>query len=138
MLRDFLQKLMGENCASFACKLFLFIFFILIYFITIYRDNNGGSPSELYEYSMHTATSSLRSHLLKSHMNEWVSECKKLNIVSRGKEGKKAITMVLGLPVQHLAEGCVPFNQQSFTNALVQFIVATNQVFYLLILILIF
>jgi len=41
---------------------------------------------------------------------------------------------VMGLPVQDLAEARETFSQQAFINALVQFIVATNQVFHFIYL----
>jgi hypothetical protein len=124
--RGFLAQLMRKDCAHSACKLFLFLF--NKFFNTVYRATH----SQAYGYSIKTSTSSLRTHLLKSHMNEWLSECKRLNIIPRGKEGEEARAKVTGLPVQHLAKARVAFTQQSFINALVQFIVATNQVFFLI------
>ena len=42
----------------------------------------------------------LWSHLLKNHMQEWVSECQKLGIVLKGTEGEEAFAQLAGLPVQ--------------------------------------
>ncbi len=130
MLRAFLAQLMGKNCASSACKSFLFLFLFIMFFNTIYRGIHKDSPYKVHGYSITTATSTLQSHLLKNHVDEWVSGCKELNIVPRGKEGEEAMAKVMGLPVQHLAEARELFSQQAFINALVQFIVAPNQVFH--------
>ena len=46
----------------------------------------------------------------------------------RGKEGEEALARVTGVPVDHQAEAQVPFTQDNFI-VLVQFIVATDQVF---------
>lgn len=134
MPRAFLAQLMGKNCASSACKSLLFLFLFIKFFNTIYRVVHKDSPSKVSGYSITTATSTLRSHLLKNHVHEWVSGCKELGIVPRGKEGEEAMAKVMGLPVQDLAEARETFSQQAFINALVQFIVATNQVFHFIYL----
>jgi len=82
----------------------------------------------VHPYSVTTASGSLRSHLSKNHLEEWVGECIKLKIKPKGKEGEEAYAKVMGLPVQHQAKACIPFSQDSFLDGLVQFIVATNQV----------
>ena len=88
--------------------------------------------SRVHPYSMNTTTGSLWSHLLKNHMQEWVSECQKLGIVLKGKEGEEAFAQFTGLPVQHQAEARIPFSQVTFLDALMQFIIGTDQVFFLL------
>ncbi len=60
-------------------------------------------------------------------MQEWVSECQKLGIVLKGKEGEEAFAQFTGLPVQRQAEARIPFSQVTFLDGLVQFIVGTNQ-----------
>jgi hypothetical protein len=70
------------------------------------------------------------THLLKHHMEEWVKECQKLKIELRGKEGKEAIARFTGVPVERQAEARTPFTQDNFLDSLVQFIVATDQVFF--------
>lgn len=86
----------------------------------------------MHAYSVTTATGSLRSHLLKNHLEEWVGECQRLNIDLKGKEGGEAFAKFTGLPVQHQAKARTPFSQDAFLNALVQLIIATNQVYFIL------
>jgi hypothetical protein len=38
------------------------------------------------------------------------------------------------LPLQHQAKACTPFSGDAFLDGLVQFIVATNQVFYFILI----
>ena len=68
----------------------------------------------------------------ENHMQEWVSECQKLGIVLKGKEGEEAFAQFTGLPVQRRADAHIPFSQVTFLDALVQFSVGTNQVFFTL------
>jgi hypothetical protein len=60
----------------------------------------------------------------------WVAECQRLKIVLRGKEGEEAVARVTGVPVERQAERRTPFTQDNFLDGLVQFIAATDQVFY--------
>jgi hypothetical protein len=48
----------------------------------------------------------------------------------RGKEGEEALAKFTGLPVQRQAKARTPFSQDFFLDSLVQFIIATNQVFF--------
>jgi hypothetical protein len=63
-------------------------------------------------------------------VEEWVQECQQKNIALRGKEGEEALAKVTGVPVDCQAEAWVPFTQDNFLDGLVQFIVATDQVFF--------
>jgi hypothetical protein len=72
----------------------------------------------------------LHGHLLKDHAEEWVQRCQEKNIQPRGKEGEEALAQVAGHPVDHRAEARVPFTLDNFLDGIVQFIVATDQVFF--------
>ena len=48
----------------------------------------------------------------------------------RGKEGEEALARVSGVSVNRQAEVRAPFTQDNFLDALVQFIVGTDQVFF--------
>ncbi len=63
-------------------------------------------------------------------MEEWVKECQRLKINLRGKEGEEAIARTTGLPIERQATAHIPFTQDNFLDGLVQFIVATDQVFF--------
>ena len=84
---------------------------------------------KVHSYHATTATGPLRSHLFKHHMEEWVKECQRLKINLRGKEGEEPIARTTGLPIECQATACIPFTQDNFLDGLVQFIVATDQVF---------
>lgn len=84
----------------------------------------------MHPYSGSTASGPLRAHLLARHAEEWVQACREKNIDLRGKEGEEALAKVTGVPVDRQAEAQVPFTQDNFLDALVQFIVATDQVLF--------
>ena len=90
--------------------------------------------SRVFLYSDSTGTGTLRAHLLNNHLEEWVGKCQSANIVLKGKEGEQALAKFTGLPVQHKAKACVPFTQEAFLDGLVQFTVATNQVFFVFLI----
>ena len=111
---------------------FLFYFYFYNYISDkFYRILHQDDGVRVHSYHATTATGPLRSHLLKHHAEEWVKECQRLKIVLRGKEGEEALARVTGHPVEHQAVARTPFTQDNFLDALVQFIVATDQVFFL-------
>jgi hypothetical protein len=121
--------LMGQGNAHFACK-FFFSFSSHIFTDNFHRklhQNNGAI--RVHRYAESTASGPLRSHLLTHHAEEWVQECQQQNIALRGKGGEEALAKVTGVPVDHQAEARVPFTQENFLDGLVQFVVATDQVF---------
>ena len=85
----------------------------------------------MHPYAESTASGPLHAHLLNRHAQEWVEACQEHNIALRGKEGEEALAKVSGVPVNHQAEAWAPFTQDNFLDALVQFIVGTDQVFLL-------
>jgi hypothetical protein len=85
-------------------------------------------------YQNNTASGTLRNHMLRYHAAEWVQECKDKNIEPRGKEGEAALAQLTGHSVDHQAEARVPFTLNNFLDGIVQFIVATDQVFFLFFL----
>jgi hypothetical protein len=122
--------LMGQGNAHFACK-FFFLFSFHIFADNFHRklhQNNGAI--KVHRYAESTASGPLRFHLLSHHVEEWVQECQQKNIALRGKEGEEALAKVTGVPVDRQAEAQVPFTQDNFLDGLVQFIVATDQVFF--------
>ena len=64
----------------------------------------------------------------KHHAEEWFKACKQDSVELRGKQGKAVVARSTGVPVEHQAEAQIPFTQDNFLDALVQFIVATDQV----------
>ena len=107
-----------------------FFFFSYIFADHFHRKlQEDNEAIKVHAYQESTASGPLRFHLLTHHAEEWVKACKKKNIALRGKEGEEALAKVTGVPVDHQAEARVPFTQDSFLDGLVQFIVATDQVF---------
>ena len=82
----------------------------------------------MHPYAESTASGPLRAHLLNRHAQEWVEACQEQNIALRGKEGEEALARVSGVSVNRQAEARAPFTQDNFLDALVQFIVGTDQV----------
>lgn len=112
---------------------FFFLFPILFFTDNFHRKlHQQNGTVKVHPYRERTASGPLRAHLLAHHAEEWVQECQKLNIELRGKEGGEASARVTGLPVGHQAEAQVAFTQDRFLDGLVKFIVATDQVFFIL------
>ena len=84
----------------------------------------------MHPYAESTASGPLHTHLLNCHAQEWVEACQEQNIGLRGKEGEEALARVSGVSVNCQAEVQAPFTQDNFLDALVQFIVGTDQVFF--------
>ena len=84
--------------------------------------------AKVHHYSGNTGSGTLWAHLLNHHLEAWVSECQEKNIVLRGKEGEEAHAKFTGRPLQHQVKAQIPFSQEAFRDALVQFTVATDQV----------
>jgi hypothetical protein len=97
-------------------------------FYRVHQKDNGAF--RVHSYRVTTASGPLRNHLLNHHVEEWVKECQNLKIGLRGKEGEEAVARVTGVPVEHQAEARTPFTPDNFLDALVQFIVVTDQVFF--------
>lgn len=111
---------------------FAFFFFSLFSEIFHRRLQQDNGAVKVHPYKATTATGNLRAHLLSHHADEWVQECKTLQVNLRGKEGEEALAKTTGVSVEHQGEARVPFTQDNFVNGLVQFIVATDQVFFFL------
>ena len=65
-----------------------------------------------------------------NHAEQWVQKCQEANVEPRGKEGEAALAQVTGRSVDHQAVVQVPFTQENFLDAIVKFIIATDQVFF--------
>ena len=111
---------------------FAFFFFSLFSEIFHRRLQQDNGAVKVDPYNAGTATGNLQAHLLSHHADEWVQECQALKINLRGKEGGKALVKATGVPAEHQGQGeaQVPFTQDNFVDGLVQFIVATDQVFF--------
>ena len=83
----------------------------------------------VHHYSLTTATETLRKHLIKCHMTEWVSECKRLNITIKADAGLEAIALHKGENPRTQASH-PSYSPELFLNALIGFIVATDQVLF--------
>lgn len=64
------------------------------------------------------------------HPKEWASECERLGLEIRAKDALEAIAKFLGTRAESQTEQRPKFTQESFINALAEFIVATDQVFF--------
>jgi len=83
----------------------------------------------VHHYSLTTATGTLCKHLIKCHMTEWVSECKRLNITIKADAGLEAIALHEGENPRTQASR-PSYSPELFLNALIGFIVATDQVLF--------
>ena len=121
---------MGQGNAHFACEFYFFLFFP--YFADKFhrKCHQNNHSIKVHPSAESTASGPLHAHLLNRHAQEWVEACQEQNIALRGKEGEEALAKVSGVPVNCQAEVQAPFTQDNFLDALVQFIVGTDQVFF--------
>lgn len=80
-------------------------------------------------YGSSTATGTLRKHLFSCHIQDWLSECKKLQIRITAKDALAAIIAFQGTRNESHTQQRPKFTQEHFINALAEFIVATDQVY---------
>jgi hypothetical protein len=67
--------------------------------------------------------------LYTQHIEKWISECERLQLTIRAKDALEAIAKFQGTRVESQTEQRLKFTQESFINALAEFIVATDQVY---------
>lgn len=89
------------------------------------------------EFSLKTSTGVLRKHLYEHHADAWVAGCDKLQIPITAKEALSVVSDYRrrqGQPTTGSADSDQrkdrqPFSQEAFVNAIVEFIVADDQVY---------
>ena len=67
-------------------------------------------------------------HDKSTHINEWTAECKRLGISITAKDAIDAIAAYQGIRLDTQTQSRPQFTPVRFINALVEFIVATDQV----------
>jgi hypothetical protein len=110
---------------------FFFYFLNLIHIVFKNRSEKAQNRAyRVHHYSLSTGTGTLRNHLIKCHRDKWVSECKRLNITIKAEAGLEALALHEGENPK--TEASRPsYSSELFINALTDFIVATDQVFFL-------
>lgn len=91
---------------------------------------------QVHEWKPKTSTTNIREHFCKAHMADWVSACDKAGIEISGKTALQAVAEFRANPQtgQNLrGEGNkrLPFSDEAFVNALVDWIVSDDQVIHL-------
>jgi hypothetical protein len=117
-----------ERTVNSACRYFFF-FYAFFYLNIVFRAENDNNPANVFLYGDQTATGSLKYHLITTHLGEWISECDKLGITITGKQAGQAVAKYKGLSVEQQTKARMPFSKDNFLDAVVDFIVVTNQVF---------
>jgi hypothetical protein len=81
-----------------------------------------------------TSTSTFRRHLTDHHVNDWVTCCARLKIKITAGAAKKALAALkLGDQSSGTTEVRQPYSKEGFVDALVEFIIADDQVSNLLL-----
>jgi hypothetical protein len=84
---------------------------------------------ELVDFGQTTSTSVLRRHLFESHLDLWIAACDDMKIRITAKEALPVIEAYRQEPQQTQLEAARPeFSKEAFLDALVEFIVADDQV----------
>jgi hypothetical protein len=81
----------------------------------------------VHDYSMSTSTGILHKHLVSCHYDNWVSECKRRNISIKSAAGLKTAG---DEDFKAQTPPHPSYSPELFMNALVNFIAATDQVFF--------
>jgi hypothetical protein len=63
-------------------------------------------------------------------LEEWISECQKCNITVKAEAGLEAIALFQGEDPKPQGPPLAQYSPEHFINALTDFIIATDQVFY--------
>jgi len=79
-------------------------------------------------YGKSTATGTLRTHLYKTHLKDWVDKCNEQGISIKAKDAVEAIAAFQGVRPNSEAPPRPKFTQSNFLDALAEFIVSTDQV----------
>ena len=80
-------------------------------------------------YGSRSSTGTLQKHLYTYHIQDWISECERLQIRITLKEALVAIAAFQDTQVQTPTQHRLKFTQDCFIDALTEFIVANDQVF---------
>lgn len=84
---------------------------------------------ELVDFSLTTSTSVLRRHLFENHLDLWITACDDMKIKITAKEALPVIEAHRQEPQKTPLEAARPeFSKEAFLDALVEFIVADDQV----------
>jgi hypothetical protein len=84
---------------------------------------------ELVDFGQTTSTSVLRRHLFESHLDLWIAACDNMKIKITAKEALPVIEAYRQEPQKTQLEAARPeFSKEAFLDALVEFIVADDQV----------
>jgi hypothetical protein len=80
-------------------------------------------------FGLTTGTGTLRRHLFENHIDAWVTACDNLKIEITAQEAQAAIEKYRKLPPKTTLEDLRPeYSKDAFVDALVEFIVADDQV----------
>ena len=90
------------------------------------------------KYGSTTSTGTLRKHLFTHHIQDWISECERLQIRVTAKDALAAIATFQGTQAQTQTQQRSKFTQEHFIDAIAEFIIANDQVFLIFFLIFLF
>jgi hypothetical protein len=109
--------------------------FLLIYLFKLQLNNiNNRSIKQknrayhVQTYRLTTTSGTLRRHLYSFHEKEWVAECKQHNITIKLPRG---LSLTEETSQEHPSRPL--YSKERFMDALVNFIVVTDQVFYFIL-----
>jgi hypothetical protein len=91
-----------------------------------------GTRKKACKFSLKTGTGVLRRHLFEHHADAWIEGCDKLHIPITAKDAQRVVVDYRNRKGQARTNstkqlGC-PFSQEAFVDAIVEFIVANDQV----------
>jgi hypothetical protein len=104
---------------------------LLLYsFLFIIRQAHAVDADHVISaFGSRTATGTLRRHLFEAHVEAWVTACDDRNIEITAQEAQPAIDAYRKLPGKTVLEDSRPeYSKEAFIDALVEFIVADDQV----------
>ena len=111
--------------------LYHFLELILVITLIINRSaKQQDSTFHVHSYGNTTASGTLQRHLFTSHTKEWIEECERQDLTIKSEAGLKAVAAYHGVKSKPQTLSRPQFTPECFVDAIADFIVTTDQVFF--------
>jgi hypothetical protein len=99
------------------------------------QDANAGKHVRHHTYNQSSSLSTLRTHLIKHHAKEWIEACDKRKSIITAHGAQEVVLSYWkkhgrAVPPLVNTNTCKPFVQENFEDAIIDFIIADDQVYF--------
>jgi hypothetical protein len=109
----------------------------IFFYIVCRHRQTGNIHVKVKGFAMSTGTSVKRQHLVDCHINTWISNCDRLKIPITAKAAQDAVRdyrtrqgQAYSQPLSTNPIARAPFSQDAFVDAIMNFIIADDQVWF--------